>query len=107
MTRLLQTVSMVAIMAVSGPPSSAQDNLAAAKRLQSDWRQCVDLSAALAPTRSDDFLGPAELAFRSCATEETLFLAFVNGVAPTKVAADTMIVAHYRDRLALKKANNR
>jgi hypothetical protein len=97
LTRLVQIALLLAI----APPAAAQDTAKIAKQLQSDWAGCVNLSVQTWAPPQGDFSGPAESAFRNCLTEEQLFTAYVQGVAPE--ASRMTLVSHYKDKLALKK----
>lgn len=81
--------------------SPGQEAATIARKLQSDWKNCVQQSAALGSAEVRDFVGPAENVFQSCSTEEQLFVAYVN--VATDGAAGTILVSHYRDKVALKK----
>lgn len=80
---------------------AGQEIATTARQLQSSWRSCVNEAINLGAAQLRDFVGPAENVFQACATEEQLFLAYVNGAAGG--AAGTILISHYRDKVTLKK----
>lgn len=99
MIRIVQIALLLAITPFG--MAKAQDTVAVGKKLQADWAGCVKLYVQVWSAPPEDFSGPAEPAFRNCATEEQLFIAFISAAAPE--ASKAILVSHYRDKLAMKK----
>lgn len=106
MIRLIQIALLLAIVIPLGMAKAQAPNTeAAARKLRGDWEGCVRLSAQLwSPTGASDLLGPAEAAFRSCATEEQLIVIYAQVIAPERWPV--LLAPFYKSKSDLKQKIN-